>query len=146
MPGSSRSYEYANQGHGTTLWYHDHAMDHTGRNIHVGLAGLYLIEDEAEQVLNLPAQMIRNAGRCCRRFILLDLVRRIPLILCQIFLAPVVSPITAADGKTSIRRACTPRELSALVTAALAGTQSTFKHSVSLFRTRQVIDISYIPE
>jgi FtsP/CotA-like multicopper oxidase with cupredoxin domain len=41
MPGSSRSYEYANQGRGTTLWYHDHAMDHTGRNTYMGLAGLY---------------------------------------------------------------------------------------------------------
>jgi hypothetical protein len=91
--------------------------------------------------------MIRDVGRCCRRFILLDLVRSwIPLILFQTFLAPFVSPITAADGKTSIRRAYTPRELSALVTAALIGTQSTFKHSVSLFRTRQVIYISYIPE
>src|SRR5215813_5418369 len=53
MPGESRSYEYLNRGCGTTLWYHDHAMDHTGRNIYMGLVGLYLIEDD-ERSLGLP--------------------------------------------------------------------------------------------
>ena len=55
MPGESRSYEYLNRGCGTTLWYHDHAMDHTGRNIYMGLVGLYLIADKREGALNLPS-------------------------------------------------------------------------------------------
>jgi spore coat protein A, manganese oxidase len=55
MPGESRAYEYLNQGRGTTLWYHDHAMDHTGRNVYMGLAGLYLIQDEEEAALRMPS-------------------------------------------------------------------------------------------
>jgi spore coat protein A len=55
MPGESRSYVYSNQGRGATLWYHDHAMDHTAHNMYMGLAGLYIIEDEAEAGLGLPS-------------------------------------------------------------------------------------------
>jgi FtsP/CotA-like multicopper oxidase with cupredoxin domain len=54
MPGESRTYTYPNAQRAATLWYHDHAMDHTGRNIYMGLAGLYVIEDEEERALGLP--------------------------------------------------------------------------------------------
>ena len=54
MSGTSKSYAYSNEGRGSTLWYHDHAMDHTGRNIYMGLAGLYLIEDQNEASSKLP--------------------------------------------------------------------------------------------
>lgn len=89
-------------------------------------------------------QMIRNVGRFCRRFVLLDVVRNpVPLVLFRMFVAPFVSRITAADGQTSIRRAYAPRELRTLVASALAGTQATYRHSVAPFGLRQVIDISY---
>jgi spore coat protein A, manganese oxidase len=55
MPGESRSYKYSNQGRGATLWYHDHAMDHTAHNLYMGLAGLYIIEDDREAELGLPS-------------------------------------------------------------------------------------------
>jgi RNA polymerase sigma factor (sigma-70 family) len=55
MPGLSRTYTYPNEGRAATLWYHDHAMDHTGRNIYIGLAGLYVLEDRSESALHLPA-------------------------------------------------------------------------------------------
>jgi spore coat protein A len=55
MPGQSRSYVYSNKGRGATLWYHDHAMDRTAHNMYMGLAGLYIIEDEAEASLGLPS-------------------------------------------------------------------------------------------
>lgn len=55
MPGESRSYVYSNEGRGATLWYHDHAMDHTAQNMYMGLAGLYIIEDESEAGLKLPS-------------------------------------------------------------------------------------------
>lgn len=91
-------------------------------------------------------QMVRNVGRSCRRFILLDLVRStIPLTLFKIFVAPFVSRIAASDGQTSIRRAYAPAELNALVAQALADTGASFKHSVSPFSLRQVVDISYPP-
>jgi SAM-dependent methyltransferase len=91
-------------------------------------------------------QMIRNVGRFCRRFIMLDLVRApLPLALFKIFIAPFVSRIAASDGQTSVRRAYTPAELNRLVSEALAGTGASFRHSVSPFSLRQIVDISYPP-
>jgi spore coat protein A len=40
MPGEAREYVYPNAQRAATLWYHDHAMDRTGRNIYMGLAGV----------------------------------------------------------------------------------------------------------
>jgi spore coat protein A, manganese oxidase len=54
LPGQTRTYVYPNNQPAATLWYHDHAMGHTGRNIYMGLAGLYLLQDEQEQSLGLP--------------------------------------------------------------------------------------------
>lgn len=92
-------------------------------------------------------QMIQNVGRSCRRFILLDVVRDwVPLALFRTFVAPFVSPITAADGRTSIRRAYAPCELSAVVAQALAGTNASFRHFVAPLGVRQIVDISYASE
>lgn len=89
-------------------------------------------------------KMIRNVGRSCRRFILLDIVRHwIPQALFHLFVAPLVSPITAEDGRTSLRRAYTPSELTNLIQGALAGTGAHYHHSVSFLGIRQVVDISY---
>jgi SAM-dependent methyltransferase len=89
-------------------------------------------------------QMIRNVGRSCRRFIVLDLVRApLPLALFKVFIAPFVSRIAASDGQTSVRRAYTAAELNHLVQEALADTEASFRHSVSPLSLRQIIDISY---
>jgi spore coat protein A, manganese oxidase len=45
---------YPNCQLSTTLWYHDHALGITRLNVYAGLAGFYLIRDEAEKALNLP--------------------------------------------------------------------------------------------
>jgi spore coat protein A len=37
-----------------TLFYHDHAMNHTGEHVYRGLSGLYILQDEIEQGLPLP--------------------------------------------------------------------------------------------
>lgn len=55
QPGQAKDYDYPNQQSGATLWYHDHSMDATGPQVYRGLAGFYLIEDEAEAALNLPS-------------------------------------------------------------------------------------------
>ena len=89
-------------------------------------------------------QMIRNVRRSCRRFIILDIVRGwVPLALFRTFVAPFVSPITAKDGQTSIRRAYTPEEFAKLASDAVAGTNARFRHIVAPLGIRQVIDISY---
>lgn len=90
------------------------------------------------------AGLIRNVGRSCRRFLLLDLVRNpLPLTLFRVFVAPIVSPIVVADGCLSIRRSYTPDELAHIARDALAGSAARFRHSVAPFYVRQVLDISY---
>ena len=46
---------YPNDQAAMTLWYHDHALGITRLNVYAGLAGFYLIRDEAESRLNLPS-------------------------------------------------------------------------------------------
>jgi len=45
---------YPNDQPATALWYHDHTLGITRLNVYAGMAGLYLIRDEAEDALNLP--------------------------------------------------------------------------------------------
>jgi len=89
-------------------------------------------------------ELIRNVGRSCNRFVILDLVRHpLPLLLFRCFVAPFVHWINAADGVSSIRRSFTPRELESLVSRALHGSPGTFRHSVGWLYSRQIVDISY---
>ena len=53
-PGGFLEHHYPNRQPAATLWYHDHAFDHTSRNVYMGLAGLYLISDPHERSLPLP--------------------------------------------------------------------------------------------
>lgn len=48
--GGVKVYEYPNSQPATTLWYHDHALGRTSRNVYSGLAGLYVIRDEASPI------------------------------------------------------------------------------------------------
>ena len=50
-PNYFKDYIYPND-RAATLWYHDHALDYTSRNVYMGLAGMYIVEDAYE--LNLP--------------------------------------------------------------------------------------------
>ncbi len=55
-PGvSSPLYIYPNHQRPATLWYHDHALGLTRLNVYMGLAGFYLLRDQAEQALGLPS-------------------------------------------------------------------------------------------
>ncbi|MCC6320933.1 MAG: multicopper oxidase family protein [Phycisphaerales bacterium] len=54
-PGQqSPVYQYPNNQQAATLWYHDHALGLTRLNVYMGLAGFYLLRDDAELSLNLP--------------------------------------------------------------------------------------------
>jgi FtsP/CotA-like multicopper oxidase with cupredoxin domain len=53
-PGQIQSTVYENHQPGTMLWYHDHGMAITRLNVYAGLAGLYIIRDPQEAMLNLP--------------------------------------------------------------------------------------------
>jgi FtsP/CotA-like multicopper oxidase with cupredoxin domain len=50
-PEYFKDYIYLND-RAATLWYHDHTLDRTARNVYMGLAGMYIVEDQYE--LNLP--------------------------------------------------------------------------------------------
>lgn len=52
-PEYYKDYFYPND-RAATIWYHDHAMDKTSRNVYMGLAGMYIVEDEEERQFNLP--------------------------------------------------------------------------------------------
>ncbi len=88
--------------------------------------------------------LIRNVGRSCRRFLLIDLVRHpAPRALFRTFVAPFVNPINVDDGLRSFARAFTPLELDGIVRDALAGSGSIFRHDVAPLWIRQVVDIQY---
>jgi SAM-dependent methyltransferase len=96
------------------------------------------------------AKLIRNVSRSCQRFVILDLVRNpAPLALFRTFVAPFLDRVNALDGATSIRRAYTAKEMRGIVAAALvdAGKRpvTSFRHTVSPFWIRQVVDISWEP-
>jgi len=88
--------------------------------------------------------LIRNVSRSCRRFLIHDLIRHlVPMCGFSVFLCPFIGKEARVDGRQSIRRAFTPRELSELVQTALAGTGGTFTIDVSPFLSRQVVDIRF---
>jgi len=89
-------------------------------------------------------EMIRNVGRTCRRFVILDLVRhRVPLVLFSA-VAPLFLPrVNVLDGRQSIRRAYTPEEFRGLISQAVTGTGGSFRHTVAPFWIRQMADIRY---
>jgi spore coat protein A, manganese oxidase len=53
-PGSDHVYAYPIAQRAATLWYHDHRMDHTGRQVWRGLAGAAIVRDDEEDALPLP--------------------------------------------------------------------------------------------
>jgi spore coat protein A, manganese oxidase len=52
-PNYYKDYEYPNN-RASTLWYHDHAVHRTSRNVYMGLAGMYIVEDEYDRDLPFP--------------------------------------------------------------------------------------------
>jgi len=54
-PGKSKVCFYPNRQDATALWVHDHAMGVSRLNVFAGLMGWYLIRDEQEAKLGLPA-------------------------------------------------------------------------------------------
>ncbi|HXX66507.1 MAG TPA: multicopper oxidase domain-containing protein [Polyangiaceae bacterium] len=54
-PGGSAVHHYPNRQDAATLWYHDHAMGIERLNQYAGLFGMFLIRDEVEDALRLPA-------------------------------------------------------------------------------------------
>ena len=91
-PGHSHVYDYPNNQEATTLWYHDHAMDHTRGHVLNGLAGFYLVEDRSSR---------RRARSADRQGLHVRAVLRRDAIVDAAVLAdarPVARRSAAADG------------------------------------------------
>jgi FtsP/CotA-like multicopper oxidase with cupredoxin domain len=54
-PGRSYAYDFEVGERAGTYWYHSHAHMRTGPQIYYGLAGLFIVRDDIEAVLDLPA-------------------------------------------------------------------------------------------
>lgn len=52
-PGYYKDYLFPNT-RAATLWYHDHAIHNTARNVYMGLAGTYLVQDNFELDSHYP--------------------------------------------------------------------------------------------
>ena len=52
--GETYTYEFEVTNRAGTYWYHPHPDKQTGAQVYYGLAGLFIIEDEAEEAFNLP--------------------------------------------------------------------------------------------
>ncbi|MBV9292179.1 MAG: multicopper oxidase domain-containing protein [Frankiales bacterium] len=58
-PGQAHTYDYpltdgGRAERGASLWYHDHLMGRTGRNVWMGLQGMFILTDPLERKLPLP--------------------------------------------------------------------------------------------
>lgn len=53
-PGDIWSPEFPIKQQAATLWYHPHAMGSTGEQVYRGLAGLFIIDDEISENLQIP--------------------------------------------------------------------------------------------
>jgi spore coat protein A, manganese oxidase len=54
-PGAFKEYTYFLDQPAATMWYHDHGLDHTARNVYHGLASFFLLSDTHETSLSLPS-------------------------------------------------------------------------------------------
>jgi len=54
QPGQFKDYYYPNDQTARTLWYHDHAEEHTAQDAYFGQAGSYLLRSPEEDLLGLP--------------------------------------------------------------------------------------------
>ncbi|MDF5718954.1 MAG: multicopper oxidase family protein [Rhizonema sp. PD37] len=52
-PGYYKDYVYPNN-RAANFWYHDHTMHQSAQNVYMGLAGMYIVQDDAELSLPLP--------------------------------------------------------------------------------------------
>lgn len=54
-PGGTRQYRFQIGEHAGTYWYHPHPDERTGAQVYGGMAGFFIVEDDDERALGLPA-------------------------------------------------------------------------------------------
>lgn len=53
--GASKMFSYTVQNRAGTYWYHPHAHMTSGKQVYLGMAGFYIVQDTEEQALGLPS-------------------------------------------------------------------------------------------
>jgi len=53
--GSSKTFSYTVQNRAGTYWYHPHPDMAAGKQVYLGMAGFFIVQDSEEQALGLPA-------------------------------------------------------------------------------------------
>lgn len=61
-------FEYPNSQRAGSLWFHDHALGITRLNVYAGLAGFWLVRDDAEDALELPGPAPRVGDAANTRY------------------------------------------------------------------------------
>ncbi len=56
QPGKTWQARFQIRQEAATTWYHSHTMHQTGRQVYHGLAGLFIIDDESSDQLDLPQE------------------------------------------------------------------------------------------
>ena len=54
-PGGARHYRFQIAERAGTYWYHPHPDGHTAQQVYAGMAGFFIVEDDEERALGLPA-------------------------------------------------------------------------------------------
>jgi spore coat protein A, manganese oxidase len=67
VPGKSAVYHYPNRQDASTLWYHDHALGINRLNVFAGMFGTFMVRDEFEDSLKLPAEKYEIPLLICDR-------------------------------------------------------------------------------
>jgi FtsP/CotA-like multicopper oxidase with cupredoxin domain len=83
-PGEQFTHVYLNNGYQrpATFWYHDHSIHITSSHVFRGLAGMYLLQDQEEDVLRLPGSPLADGPG--RGYGVFD----IPLVLEDVMIDP----------------------------------------------------------
>jgi spore coat protein A, manganese oxidase len=77
QPNYYKDYYYPNN-RASILWYHDHAVHKTSRNVYMGLAGMYIVEYGLEDFCKKPAKYPLPTGEFEIPLILQDKTFEIP--------------------------------------------------------------------
>lgn len=54
-PGATKNYDFAVDQRAGIYWYHPHPDMETGRQVYMGMAGFFIVEDDEERALGLPS-------------------------------------------------------------------------------------------
>lgn len=118
LKGHSQLTEYQNRQRSATLWYHDNAMAITRLNVHTGLAGMYLVRDEAEAELGLPSDEYEIPLIICDRNLDVNvatgkltgqLLYKVPVVPATGATVPFTGPFTLVNGVIWPHLAVAPR-------------------------------------